>query len=74
MTVSLTPILSNWWLGSDAPSDWRDVPLLTALSYGVASVEADVYLVNGTLYVRHFLCVLVSTHALLARLGMKSQL
>ena len=31
--------------------DWRDVPLLTALSYGVASVEADVYLINGTLFV-----------------------
>src|ERR1700753_217480 len=25
--------------------DWRQVPLLTALSYGVASVEADVWLV-----------------------------
>lgn len=35
--------------------DWRDVPLLTALSYGVSSVEADVYLVNGTLYVRESL-------------------
>ncbi|EPQ60709.1 hypothetical protein GLOTRDRAFT_90125 [Gloeophyllum trabeum ATCC 11539] len=32
---------------------WRDVPLLTALSYGVGSVEADVWLVNGTLYVGH---------------------
>ncbi|KAI9060181.1 hypothetical protein FKP32DRAFT_1668222 [Trametes sanguinea] len=32
---------------------WRDVPLLTALSYGVASVEADVSLFNGTLYVGH---------------------
>lgn len=31
--------------------DWRQVPLLTALSYGVNSVEADVWLVNGTLYV-----------------------
>jgi len=27
---------------SRAPVDWRDVPLLTALSLGVASVEADV--------------------------------
>lgn len=27
------------------------MPLLTALSYGVASVEADVYLINGTLFV-----------------------
>ncbi|KAL0579099.1 hypothetical protein V5O48_002882 [Marasmius crinis-equi] len=32
---------------------WRDVPLLTALSFGVASVEADVWLANGTLYVGH---------------------
>ncbi|SJL05675.1 uncharacterized protein ARMOST_09011 [Armillaria ostoyae] len=32
---------------------WRDVPLLTALSLGVASVEADVWLVNETLYVGH---------------------
>ena len=31
--------------------DWRDVPLLTALSYGVSSVEADVSLINGTLFV-----------------------
>jgi hypothetical protein len=29
------------------------VPLLTALRYGVASVEADVWLVNGTLHVGH---------------------
>ncbi|KAG6829392.1 hypothetical protein H0H92_004660 [Tricholoma furcatifolium] len=28
---------------------WRDVPLLTALSFGVASVEADVWLVDGQL-------------------------
>ncbi|RPD64953.1 hypothetical protein L226DRAFT_607231 [Lentinus tigrinus ALCF2SS1-7] len=32
---------------------WRDVPLLTALSFGVASVEADVWLINGTLFVGH---------------------
>ncbi|RDB28590.1 hypothetical protein Hypma_015440 [Hypsizygus marmoreus] len=32
---------------------WRDVPLLTALSYGVSSVEADVWLVDGTLLVGH---------------------
>lgn len=32
-------------------TDWRDVPLLTALSLGVSSVEADVWLVNETLYV-----------------------
>jgi len=33
--------------------DWRDVPLLTALSYGVASVEADVWLFEGDLLVRN---------------------
>ena len=27
------------------------MPLLTALSFGVASVEADVSLINGTLFV-----------------------
>lgn len=32
---------------------WRDVPLLTAVSFGVASVEADVWLINGTLFVGH---------------------
>lgn len=37
--------------------DWRDVPLLTALSYGVASVEADVWLFNGDLLVRRYLPV-----------------
>ncbi|KAI5121817.1 hypothetical protein M0805_003253 [Coniferiporia weirii] len=37
---------------------WRDVPLLTALSLGVASVEADVWLINGTLFVGHELAAL----------------
>jgi len=32
--------------------DWREVPLLTALSYGVTSVEADVWLFDGDLLVR----------------------
>ncbi|KAI0034319.1 hypothetical protein K488DRAFT_45795 [Vararia minispora EC-137] len=32
---------------------WRDVPLLEAISFGVASVEADVWLINDTLYVGH---------------------
>ena len=36
-------------------TDWRDVPLLTALSFGVVSVEADVWLINGTLFVSLFL-------------------
>ena len=31
--------------------DWRDVPLYTALSYGVGSVEADVWLSGGDLLV-----------------------
>ncbi|ORY83013.1 hypothetical protein BCR37DRAFT_346768 [Protomyces lactucae-debilis] len=32
---------------------WRDIPLITALSYGCSSIEADVWLVNGTLYIGH---------------------
>ncbi|KAH8102445.1 hypothetical protein BXZ70DRAFT_969881, partial [Cristinia sonorae] len=32
---------------------WRDVPLLTAISFGVMSVEADVNLLNGTLFIGH---------------------
>lgn len=38
--------------------DWRDVPVLTALSLGVASIEADVWLVNGTLFIGHELAAL----------------
>lgn len=30
---------------------WRDLPFYSALSVGAVSVEADVWLVNGTLYV-----------------------
>ncbi|KAJ3771694.1 hypothetical protein FB446DRAFT_89485 [Lentinula raphanica] len=37
---------------------WRDVPLLTALSFGVASVEADVWFINDTLFVGHELAAL----------------
>ncbi|KAL4868545.1 hypothetical protein BDV12DRAFT_102503 [Aspergillus spectabilis] len=32
---------------------WRDVPFFTALSKGCISVEADVWLYNGTLHVGH---------------------
>ncbi|KAL2824055.1 hypothetical protein BDW59DRAFT_148107 [Aspergillus cavernicola] len=32
---------------------WRDVPFYTALSHGCISVEADVWLYNGTLLVGH---------------------
>lgn len=32
---------------------WRDVPFYTALSVGAVSVEVDVWLYNGTLYVGH---------------------
>jgi len=39
---------------------WRDVPLFTALSLGVASVEADVWLMNGTLFVGHELAALTT--------------
>jgi len=30
---------------------WRDVPFYTGLSYGAISTEADVWLINETLYV-----------------------
>ncbi|KAK9457904.1 hypothetical protein V1511DRAFT_485207 [Dipodascopsis uninucleata] len=39
---------------------WRDVPLLTALSYGVQSVEADVWLYGEKLYVGHHEAALTS--------------
>ncbi|KAK9475386.1 altered inheritance of mitochondria protein 6 [Dipodascopsis tothii] len=39
---------------------WRDIPLYTALSYGVQSVEADVWLYNGTLFVGHHEAALTS--------------
>ncbi|CAK3938805.1 altered inheritance of mitochondria 6 homolog ARB_06966-like [Lecanosticta acicola] len=32
---------------------WRPIPFYSALSVGATSVEADVWLVNGTLYVGH---------------------
>lgn len=32
---------------------WRDLPFYTALSVGCISVESDVWLYNGTLYVGH---------------------
>lgn len=32
---------------------WRDIPFYTALSNGLVSVEGDVWLYNGTLYVGH---------------------
>lgn len=34
------------------PSDVQSVPLLKALSYGAGSIEADIWLVDGELYVR----------------------
>ncbi|KAJ6604742.1 hypothetical protein DFH09DRAFT_898749 [Mycena vulgaris] len=43
---------------------WRDVPLLTALSFGVASVEADVWLVGETLYVGHEMAALTTARTL----------
>jgi len=33
--------------------DWRDVPFYTALSVGAVSIEADVWLNNGTLNIGH---------------------
>ena len=32
---------------------WRQFPVYSALSVGAVSIEADVWLYNGTLYVRH---------------------
>ncbi|MCJ1460991.1 hypothetical protein MMC28_011373 [Mycoblastus sanguinarius] len=32
---------------------WRDVPFYSAISLGAVSVEADVWLYNGTLYIGH---------------------
>ncbi len=49
MTVSVVRQIKSFMLKGDV--DWRDVPLFTALSLGVASVEAYVWLVNGTLFV-----------------------
>jgi hypothetical protein len=37
-----------------AGSDVQSVPLLKALSYGAASIEADIWLVDDELYVRSF--------------------
>jgi len=39
---------------------WRDVPLLTALSFGVLSVEADVWLVGETLFIGHEMAALTT--------------
>jgi len=43
---------------------WRDVPLLEALSFGVASVEADVWYINGTLHIGHELGALTAARTL----------
>ncbi|KAH8887224.1 hypothetical protein GQ53DRAFT_809236 [Thozetella sp. PMI_491] len=40
---------------------WRPVPFYSALSVGAISVEADVWLYNGTLYVGHEQSALTST-------------
>lgn len=46
----------HWWWQKAIHSHndyWRTLPLYTALSYGCISIEADVWLYNGTLYVGH---------------------
>lgn len=48
----------------DLDLDWRDVPLLTAISYGATSVEADVFLVDGTLYIGHEVAALTRRRTL----------
>ncbi|KAJ7225428.1 hypothetical protein GGX14DRAFT_548279 [Mycena pura] len=55
----LSCFLSCLMVNSQA-QDWRDVPLLTALSFGVASVEADVWLVGETLHIGHEISALTT--------------
>ncbi|KAK3079967.1 hypothetical protein LTS18_003481 [Coniosporium uncinatum] len=43
---------------------WRDVPFYSALSWGAVSVEADVWLMNDTLYVGHELSALTTSRTL----------
>ena len=43
---------------------WRDLPFWSALSVGCASIEADVWLINETLYVGHEQAALSSTRTL----------
>ncbi|KAG6911901.1 hypothetical protein DXG01_000148 [Tephrocybe rancida] len=43
---------------------WRDVPLLTAISFGVQSVEADVWLVDGQLLIGHEMAALTKERTL----------
>jgi len=39
---------------------WRDIPFYSGLSYGAISTEADVWLINGTLYVGHEISALTT--------------
>ena len=50
--ASFTPSLCGFATRLTVNLDWREVPLLTALSYGVGSVEADVWLFGDDLLVR----------------------
>lgn len=43
---------------------WRDIPFYSALSYGAMSIEADVWLINGTLHVGHELSALTDVRTL----------
>ncbi|KAF2646724.1 hypothetical protein P280DRAFT_464910 [Massarina eburnea CBS 473.64] len=43
---------------------WRDVPFYSGLSYGAMSTEADVWLINGTLYVGHETSALTQSRTL----------
>ncbi|KAF2023685.1 hypothetical protein EK21DRAFT_80296 [Setomelanomma holmii] len=43
---------------------WRDVPFYTGLSYGAISTEADVWFINGSLYVGHEPSALTETRTL----------
>ncbi|KAF2871267.1 hypothetical protein BDV95DRAFT_495232 [Massariosphaeria phaeospora] len=43
---------------------WREVPFYSALSYGAVSIEADVWLINETLFVGHELSALTPSRTL----------
>ncbi|KAF7507510.1 hypothetical protein GJ744_010441 [Endocarpon pusillum] len=59
LTQDITPVLVH------SHNDyWRPVPFYTALSVGSVSVEADVFLVNRTLYIGHERTALTPTRTL----------
>ena len=45
---------------------WRDVPFYSALSVGCISIEADVWLIDGTLFIGHELGALTPARTFLS--------